>query len=555
MNDANRGLSARQHYEAAISLHRQGRLAEAEQHYRAALQSAPRHPDTLHSLGVLCIHRERIEQAADFFRLAVAAAPQNAGFRNDLGLTLSRLRRNDEAMAEFEAALRLTPDFADALKNLGTVFLAIGRYADAAQRFEEALLARPDYIPALMGLGDALSILGQHVEAQDAFEKILLLDPRYAAAHFGIGTLMTQLGRLADAQCAFERAIALSAKCPAYHRALAETERFGEGDPRLPALLELTQDEDAFPDDQKAELNFALAKAYDDLKRYEPAFEHLQKGNAIKRRLVVYDEALVMDMFREITAAFNSASILEKRGAGHPSEVPVFIVGMPRSGTTLVEQVLASHPSVVGAGELTYVQDLIRDGHAGAGYPSGMSSLSSDALCRFGGVYTTRVSALAPQAKRIIDKLPANFRHIGLIHLALPNARIVHLRRDPVDTCFSCYSKLFLGGLNYAYDLGELGRYYKAYEALMAHWRTVVPQQAMLEVQYETLVDNFTEQARRIVEFCGLEWNERCLRFHDTKRAVRTLSEVQVRQPLFRSSIGRWRHYEKWLQPLRDSLS
>ena len=370
MNDANRGLSARQHYEAAILLHRQGRLAEAEQRYRAALQSAPHHPDILHGLGVLCIHRERIEQAADFFRLAVAAAPQNARFRNDLGLTLSRIRRNDEAMAEFEAALRLTPDFADALKNLGTVFLAIGRYADAAQRFEEALLARPDYIPALMGLGDALSILGRHVEAQDAFEKILFLDPGYAAAHFGIGTLMTQLGRIADAQRAFERAIALSAKCPAYHRALAETERFGEGDPRMAALLELTQDEDDFPDDQKAELNFALAKAYDDLKRYEPAFEHLQKGNAIKRRLIVYDEAMVMDMFREITAAFTHASMLEKRGAGHPSEVPVFIVGMPRSGTTLVEQMLASHPSVVGAGELTYVQDLIRDGHAGAEYPS-----------------------------------------------------------------------------------------------------------------------------------------------------------------------------------------
>ncbi|MGA7674169.1 MAG: sulfotransferase [Rhizomicrobium sp.] len=554
MNDANRGLSARQHFEAATSLHRQDRLAEAEQHYRAALQAFPSHPDVLHGLGVLCIQSRRVEEAEEYFRRAVAAAPQAAEIRNYLGLTLSRLGRNEEAVVEFETALKIKPDLTDTLDNLGNVLLTMGRYEEAVYRFEEALAARPDDTAALTGLGDALSILGRHAEAQDAFEKLLAVDPKNSAAHFGIGTIMKQLGRFTDARQAFERAVALSLKIPAYHRALAETERFGENDPRLAALEELARDEDSFPEDQKVELNFALAKAYDDLKRYGLAFERLQKGNTIKRRLVAYDEAAVVDIFREIAAEFTPALMQSKREAGHPSDVPVFIVGMPRSGTSLVEQILASHPDVFGAGELTYVQDLIIGGHAGAEYPSGMASLANDTLRRFGGFYSVRAHALAPQAKRIVDKLPANFRHIGLIHLALPNARIIHLRRDPVDTCFSCYSKLFLSGLNYTYDLGELGRYYKAYEALMAHWRAVLPHDAMLDVQYETLTENFAQEARRIVEFCGLEWDERCLKFYETKRAVRTLSEFQVRQPLFKSSIGRWRPYEKWLQPLFDAL-
>ncbi|MBU6299415.1 MAG: sulfotransferase, partial [Alphaproteobacteria bacterium] len=215
---------------------------------------------------------------------------------------------------------------------------------------------------------------------------------------------------------------------------------------------------------------------------------------------------------------------------------------------------LASHPGVFGAGELTYVQDFILEGHAGGDYPADVATISNDTLHQFGRRYLERINTLAPQAKRIVDKLPANFRHIGLIHLALPNARIIHLRRDPVDTCFSCYTKLFLNGLNYTYDLGELGRYYKAYEALMAHWRAVLQPGVMLDVQYETLADNTAEEIRRIVVFCGLEWDDHCLKFYETKRAVRTLSDLQVRQPMFKSSIGRSQPYQEWLQPLRDAL-
>jgi hypothetical protein len=243
-----------------------------------------------------------------------------------------------------------------------------------------------------------------------------------------------------------------------------------------------------------------------------------------------------------------------KGGLGDPSDVPVFVLGMPRSGTTLVERVLASHPDVFGAGELTDFGDAAVGGYAPKPLPFDVASLTGDALRGMGGRYLAHVLPKAPLARRIIDKLPANFRFVGLIHLALPNARIIHVRRDPLDTCFSCYSQLFVNNLEYTYDLAELGRYYRAYEVLMAHWRAVLPAGVMLEVEYETLVGDFEVEARRLVEFCGLEWDARCLKFHEAAGAVQTASAVQVRRPVFRSSVGRWRHYKEYLGPLLEIL-
>jgi hypothetical protein len=260
-----------------------------------------------------------------------------------------------------------------------------------------------------------------------------------------------------------------------------------------------------------------------------------------------------------IRLVFDEKLMRAGKRRGNPSYLPVFIVGMPRSGTSLIEQMLASHPKVFGAGELTTfhnaVCELAEPGGASLPFPELLLSLPKHRLRALGDRYLGAVKVLAPAAARITDKMPGNFRYAGLIHLVLPNARIIHSRRDPIDTCPSCFSIQFTaGGSEYSYDLGELGRCYRAYEELMAHWRKVLPSGVMIDVQYEDLVQNPEREARRMVAHCGLDWDKRCLDVQSTERPVRTASAAQVRQPLYRSSIGRWRPGQEILQSLLDGL-
>ena len=306
---------------------------------------------------------------------------------------------------------------------------------------------------------------------------------------------------------------------------------------------------DTFPDEQRAELHFALAKAYRDLGNHEQSFCHLLQGNALVRKTMSYDETQALALLTRTREIFNREVFAARKCLGDPSPVPVFIFGMPRSGSTLVEQILASHPEVFGAGEITdFHQALVTLGAEQNLSPD----LGEAELRRIGGDYVAAVISRAPSARRISDKMPANFRYAGLIHLALPRARMIHARRDPVDTCLSCFMQRI--PQSYTYDLGELGRYYRAYERLMAHWRKVLPASVMLEVDYEDVVEDLEAQARRIVAHCGLEWNEACLSFHKTERPVHTASVVQVRQRLYRGGVGRWLPYKDMLRPLLDEL-
>ncbi|HEY8950504.1 MAG TPA: sulfotransferase [Rhizomicrobium sp.] len=514
MTPAERLSAAKQQYELAMVAHRQNRLNDAARHYGEVRRLFPDHPGALHGLGLVAMRENRFGDAVTHLRQADKNTRGNPAIRCDLGYAL----------------------------------LNMGNYEEALRSFRSVLQTQSTNIAALSGAGDALNILGRTDEALRAFRTVLSIDPNNAAAHFGTGNALLQLGNTAEARAALERAVALAPKRAAYHRALAEIALFRDGDPRLPPMEALAREN--LPDEQKSELNFALAKAYDDLVRTESAFEHLKKANTLRRQAVTYDEGIVADFFADLETVFTPERLRHATGEG--SSLPIFVVGMPRSGTSLVEQILGSDPSVLGAGELTGVQDLIAEGMVGQDYPRDV--LQDAAVSRFGKEYLRRLGKLPRDILHVVDKFPGNFQHLGLIHLALPNAKIIHVRRDPMDTCFSCYSKLFLNGLDYTYDLGELGRYYRMYDALMAHWHSVLPDGAMLDVQYETLVNDFENEARRLVEYCGLEWNDRFLSFHENERAVRTHSQAQVRQPLFTSSIGRWRRYETYLRPLREVL-
>ena len=334
-----------------------------------------------------------------------------------------------------------------------------------------------------------------------------------------------------------------------YFRTLSEVRSFSPGDPYLAAMEKAAENILLLPTRQQIEMRFALAKAYEDVNRRNDLFQQLLAANALQRKQIQYDETATLAVFKRVQEGFTPALIQAFQSVGEPSALPVFIIGMPRSGTTLIEQIVASHPQVFGAGELPNFGNAVEDILGSRPLPD-----AANHIRQLGARYVAEISALAPTATHIVNKTASNFTLVGLIHLALPNARIIHAVRHPADTCVSCFSKLFAAGQYYTYDLTELGRYYRNYQALMEHWRRVLPPGRILDVNYEDVVADLEGQSRRIIAHCGLEWNARCLTFYETERPVRTASAAQVRQPIYSSAIGRWRAYEPFLRPLLTEL-
>jgi tetratricopeptide (TPR) repeat protein len=531
-----------------------GKTAEAILCHEHALALRPDYAPAHNNLATALAALGNTEKAHDHYVEALALSAGDADLHVNRGKALHRLGRDEEAIAEYERALALKPDDADALNDLGNALQSLGRHADAAERYTAALALRPEFAAAHSNLGNSLHALDRHDEAIAQYHAALAARPDNAVAANNLGTALRELGRLAEARRAFERALAIAPDQASFHLNLAEVKRFVAGDAQLPALEALARRLEALPRQQQIELHFAVAKARADLGDHAAAFRHLQQGNALKRTDIAYDEGAMLSLLARIATVFTPELMRSKGGLGAASEVPVFIIGMPRSGTSLVEQILASHPAVFGGGELIEFTALASE--TVADFPEGIPAMEGGALAALGRRYLASLAARAPAAaRRVTDKLPANFLLAGLIRLALPRARIIHVRRDPIDTCWSCFQTLFTAGQPFAYDLGELGRYWRAYDALMTHWRAVLPAEAMLELRYEDLVTDLAGEARRLVAYCGLEWNAACLEFHRTQRTVRTASATQVRQPIYQSSIGRWRDYTAELRPLVDALS
>jgi tetratricopeptide (TPR) repeat protein len=602
--------------ETALGHHQAGRLAEAEAIYRQILAADPAHADSLHLLGMIEHERGRHDIAVSMIRAAIAIHRNEAAYHSNLGAIYQTQGKLEEAAACFEhalilkpdwaevhsnygnilqaqgkleeaaacqeralalkpefaeacsnlgnvryaqgklsesvacyeRALALKPDYADAHNNLGTAFLAQERIEEAVAHYERALALKTGYASAHNNLGNALMRQEKIHDARAHYERALVLKPDYANAHNNLGNVLKEQGEFDDAMEHYGRAIAINPNYAEAHLNRADIQSFQPGDADL-AMQEALAGSGNLPAERALFIHFALAKALDDVKDYGRAFEHLRQGNALKRERVHYDEMGTLQLFERISAVFGRSLFDRFHGAGDPSSVPVFVLGMPRSGSTLIEQILASHPQIHGAGELTAIEKM----HLPA--PESVPALDAAALRGLGQLYLSHLPKVAIGKVRIVDKLPGNFLHIGFIRLMLPNARIIHTMRSPIDTCLSCYSKLFNSGLPFTYDLAELGRYYRGYSELMMHWRSVLPPGAMLDVSYEDVVGDLEGQARRLIEYCGLPWDQRCIDFHRSTRPVRTASAVQVRQPLFRGSIQRWRHYEAGLAPLLEELA
>jgi tetratricopeptide (TPR) repeat protein len=465
-----------------------------------------------------------------------------------------RLGQFAEAITHYQRILSLKPDLPEIHNNLGHALAVLGKPDAAVAAFQRAIALRPDNPEALCNWGLALADLGRFDDAAAKYRQAIAVNPGFAGAYNNFGLLLKEMGRIAEARAAFEQAIRLAPGNVSYYDNLAAVRPFVVGDPYLTALEALATDAAALSTADRIHLHFALAKAYDNIERPESAFRELRNGNALKRQQIVYDEAGTLGCMDRIRELIGADFIQTRQGSGEPSALPVFIVGMPRSGTTLIEQILASHPQVFGAGELRLFDQAagsIRNVLPGSPpFPEMMLDMSAERFRALGALYLDRLAERAPGAMRITDKMTANFLFAGLIHLALPGATIIHAVRDPIDTCVSCFSVNFTKGMAHTYDLAELGRYYRHYRAVMDHWRRVLPPRRIMDVHYEELVGDVEGVARRIVAHCGLSWDARCLDFHRTERPVRTASATQVRQPIYQTSVGRWRRYEGFLGPL-----
>jgi tetratricopeptide (TPR) repeat protein len=500
------------------------RPREAEAAYRKALELGPDNPDTLDNLALVLKDLDLLRDAAELLRRALSIESRNPHIHVHLGSVELDLEEIDKADAALKRALALDPNNADAINLLGRVAFERREPHAALEHYRRALSLKPDLADAYNNMGNALKEVGQLKEAEAAYIEAIRLDPRNVGIYVN----------------------------------LSDSRHFTPGDPYLVAMEALQEQRQELSDTERTQLDFALGKAYADLKDHGRAFARLKEGNAGKRATISYDEKSVLGLFDRIEEAFTPELIATKSGAGDASPRPIFVLGMPRSGTTLVEQIIASHPMAHGAGELRVFGDITRTvrgpDHNPIPYPDFVSSLSPPALRQIGARYISELHRLAPDGERVTDKMPSNYYFAGLIHLALPNAKIVHTIRDPIDTCLSCYSRLFASVQDHTYDLGELGRYYRRYERLMAHWRRVLPPGRILDVRYEDVVADLEGQARRIISSCGLPWDDRCLSFHETERPVRTASATQVRRPIYQSAVGRWRAYGAHLAPLLEAL-
>jgi len=455
-------------------------------------------------------------------------------------------------------ALSIYPKCADPYHLLGGIALQDGQYAEALRHFEKALTISPDSPVTLNNYSIALKFSDRHEEALLALNKCLHLKPDYFEALSNKGSALSILGQVENSFSMYRKALKVNPNFGKAYFNIATGHKFTEGDDWCELFEKAELNLDNLPETDRMNLHFALGKYHEDLKHYEIGFSHYLKANKLKRDTLTYSVEIAEEMMGKMQEMFDAEGSWAKRTeVGNQSDLPVFILGMPRSGTTLIEQILSSHPKVHGAGELKLINTAV-DGlsvNTDGFFPTDQNALSTfdKEIRKRGDAFVEELRSYNKKATHVTDKMPLNFRYLGLIHVLMPNAKIIHCRRNPVDTCLSNFRILFGDKMDYTYDLEDIGRYYLAYDNLMKHWDAVLPDR-FLNVQYEDVVGDVETQARRLIDHCGLEWDDACLDFHKSKRRVHTASTTQVRQPIYNTSVGRYERYGELLKPLLDVL-
>ncbi len=540
-----------------LTLHDQGKLDEAEAILHKALQLSPDFAEAHNNLGLVLHGLGKPEAAATCFRQALKLKPGYIKAYNNLGLALHNQGKLDEAEVYLHKALQLSPDFVETYINLGIILNSQGKLEEAAASYRQALTLRPNYAEAHYNLGITLGDQGRLAESEASLRQALKLKPDYTEAYNNLGLILHSLGRQDEAETYFRQALKLNPDSAQVYKSLSMFLKRAEIEGVIIAMEKLYKRKD-LSDEDKIDLGFALGKSFEKLGEYDKSFDFIFKANLEKRKTYTYSIQDDHEFFTRIKKTFSADFFSSHPDSDIPDKTPIFVLGMPRSGTTLVEQILASHPKVLGAGELLFLPYLVNkicaEGGAAGKYPECIPELDMKGFGRMGLEYIEKIRKYSNSVQHITDKLPHNFLYLGLINKILPKAKVIHCVRIPMDNCLSIFKTDFKGQLHrYAYDLIEIGQYYNLYLDLMSHWEKVLPG-VMYTVKYEEMVSDQQDQIKELLDFCDLQWDDACFNFHKTKRKVITASVAQVRQPIYTDSVGLWKRYERRLEPLRKVI-
>ncbi|MGD0676099.1 MAG: sulfotransferase [Polyangiaceae bacterium] len=527
------------------------RYADAIAPLKQAALLAPNDPATLHELGVACLFAQRSAEAVGWLRRSIELEPTIARVHFELGLALAQAGNEESALAALRTATALDSKLAEAHGQAGDILRRKNRFDEATASYEQAFEAAPASTYGLLCKAKALGAQGREGEAEAYLKKVIAraqADGSGASfrveAELALGHLLLEAGRFGEAGSAFERSIELAPWQATGHLGLVTSRKMADGDRPIVERIVKRLEEHELTERQRMMLHFAAGKALDDLRDYEAAMEHFDAANRIRHKIAPFDRDQFERGVDGLVARFTHRFFAENAALGTDDETPVLVVGMPRSGTTLVERFISSHPLVGGGGERSFWN---QSAPAWVGAATAKLAARAEDLRKN---YLRLLRGIAPEALRVTDKMPFNFLWVGLVHMLLPKARIVHCRRNPIDTCLSIYSTYFAEHWGFASDRGDLAAYYRQYVRLMNHWRTVLPAACLIDVDYEQATAAPVETARRLIRFCGLEWDPACVSPDRNPDAVRTASRWQARQPIYRTSVARWRNYEPWLGEL-----
>ena len=525
-----------------------GRTSEAIGVNQTAVALLPQDAEARNNLGNMLNELGRLEESEVSCAKAIALKPDFAEAHNNLGVTLQELGRLEESEASLRQAITLKPDLAKAYSNLGVTLKELGRLDETETSYRQAIALQPDYADAHYNLGNTVKALGRLDEAEASYRQAITLKREFTEAFYNLGNTLRELGRLDEAEGSYKQAIALNPDFAEAHRNLTTTKNFLSEDEQFSQMYALYRDS-ATSKKSLCHICFALAKAYEDLRDFARAFQLYAEANALRKKELGYDNAQDKQLFERLKANYQQIRDAVAPEIAAPEHSPIFIVGMLRSGTTLVEQIVSSHPLVTGAGELSFVHQF------GGSIAVGQTPVDSEALTTFREEYLSALKQRSGGKASVTDKMPQNFRFLGLIARALPESKIIHVKRDPAAVCWANYTQYFVSdSLGYCYGLEDILHYHRLYEDLMKYWHQALPNR-IYDLDYEALTERQEEETRKLIAHLGLEWDDACLSPEKNARGVATASNVQIRRKVYQGSSERWRRFRPFLHGALDHLS